>query len=236
MYSRKATMQLNVDYALVEALRLTKATETPGGLLAYDINCQYCLKLRKRIKKGPYLSLDRSFPLDFVIGLFHVHGHKDECLARFAPTYFPGAGATSGEILESLWSQMNPSARSTRNMTLGRRADTLDALAWYNNLRKLEGLRSPSPKQLLRATTEVSEAEKHMKHVRNSTILGRPEGFVSLLSTLFELLPELVGFLVQHGKFGLAVFEARDEMRHNGLRERGIVLEKLAEQRGWVIA
>ncbi|KAJ3518426.1 hypothetical protein NMY22_g13683 [Coprinellus aureogranulatus] len=168
---QKGERQLNVDYALVEALRLTKATDTPGGLLAYDVNCQYCLKLRKRIKKGPYLSLDQSFPLDFVIGLFHVHGHKDD-----------------GKILESLWSQMNPSGRTTRNMTLGRRADTLDALAWYNNLRKLEGLgkrvayfcgpgSDPSvcslaialPKQLSRATAEVSEAEKHMKHVRNST-------------------------------------------------------------------
>ncbi|KAJ3507665.1 hypothetical protein NMY22_g16859 [Coprinellus aureogranulatus] len=65
---QKGERQLNVDYALVEALRLTKATETPG-----------------ENQEGPYLSLDRSFPLDFVIGLFHVHGHKDECLARFAP-------------------------------------------------------------------------------------------------------------------------------------------------------
>lgn len=131
---------MNVDYASSEALKLTKVFDTTGALLAYDVNCQYCIHFRKRMKKGPYLSLDKSFPIDFVIGLFHVHGHKDECLARFAPTYLPGSGATSGEILESLWSQLNGAARTTRHMTLGTRADTVDACMYYNNLRKLEGL------------------------------------------------------------------------------------------------
>ena len=37
------------------------------------------------------------------IGLFHVHGHKDECMPMFAMTYIPGAGNVDGEILETLW-------------------------------------------------------------------------------------------------------------------------------------
>ncbi|KAJ3533262.1 hypothetical protein NMY22_g7406 [Coprinellus aureogranulatus] len=166
---QKGEKQLCVDYAVVESYILTRALDTPGGLLAYDVNCQYCIRFRKRIKKGPYLSLSRAFPIDFVIGLFHVHGHKDECLARFAPTYFPGSGATSGEILESLWSQLNPAGRTTRHMNLGRRADSIDACMYYNNLRKLEGLPVLLPKQLSIAQAELKEAEVHLQHVKDST-------------------------------------------------------------------
>ncbi|KAF8815489.1 hypothetical protein BYT27DRAFT_7036969, partial [Phlegmacium glaucopus] len=48
-----------------------------------------------------------SLSVDHVIGLFHVHCHKDECFLRFAPSFIPGLGIVIGEILESLWSNLN---------------------------------------------------------------------------------------------------------------------------------
>lgn len=133
---------MNVDYAVCQAIRNTNANKTPGVLLAYDVNCQYCIHFRDRIKHNPTLRriCPSDLSVDFVVGLFHVHGHKDECLSRFAPTFFPGAGVTSGEIIESLWSVLNGAANITRKMTLAHRAEFLDACMQDNNWQKLLGL------------------------------------------------------------------------------------------------
>lgn len=133
---------MNVDYALCQAMRNTNADKTPGVVLAYDVNCQYCINFRQRIEQNPFLArlCPTDLLIDFVIGLFHVHGHKDECLYRFAPTYFPGAGVNPGEIIESLWGVLNGAANITRNMTLAHRAEFLDACMQDNNWRKLLGL------------------------------------------------------------------------------------------------
>lgn len=133
--------QVNVDYAICEALKTTRAHATNGVILAYDINCQYSINFRKRFLESRYLFYPESLPIDFVVGLFHVHGHKDECLARFAPTFLPGSGITSGEILESLWSTTNGAARITRNMTLVGRREALNACLQDSNRRKMQGLR-----------------------------------------------------------------------------------------------
>lgn len=138
MYLTNVTQrQKNVDYAVCQAFRTTKAHKTPSALIAYDVNCQYCVNFCKRIEKGRYLKCDPDFPVDFVIGLFHVHGHKDDCLSRFTPTFFPGAGVTSGEILESLWSTTNGAAKRSRNMLMSRRWEYLDACMLDNNRRKM---------------------------------------------------------------------------------------------------
>jgi hypothetical protein len=47
---------------------------------------------------------------------------------------------TSGEILESLWSQLNGAANITRTMTIGNRAEMLDACMADINWRKLQGM------------------------------------------------------------------------------------------------
>ncbi|KAJ3531308.1 hypothetical protein NMY22_g8207 [Coprinellus aureogranulatus] len=155
---QKGERQLNVDYALCQALKSTKAHKTPGVVFAYDVNCQYSVNFHRRVEKGKYLRYDPSLPLDFVIGLFHVHGHKDECLSRFAPTYFPGAGVTSGEILESLWSNLNGAAKITRNMLKFGRWEMINACAEDSNIRKLQSQASALVKQRDLARIEVQKA------------------------------------------------------------------------------
>lgn len=159
--------QVNVDYAVCQAIKSTKADETSGIRLAYDINCQYSINFVKRVQRNPYLWIPPHQLLEFVIGLFHVHGHKEECLSRFAPTFHPGCGVTSGEILESLWSTTNGASKITRNMTKLGRAETLNACMQDNNRRKLQDLgevhlpfttclslfSSPSPSRFPKAPT-----------------------------------------------------------------------------------
>jgi len=50
----------------------------------YDINCQYCIHLRERIESNDLLNIPDHIEILHAIGLFHVHGHKDECLYRWA--------------------------------------------------------------------------------------------------------------------------------------------------------
>ncbi|KAF6744664.1 hypothetical protein DFP72DRAFT_825364, partial [Ephemerocybe angulata] len=137
---QKGERQVNVDLAVSEAAETTNSSSTPGTRIAYDIGCQYCINFRQRMKDGPYSGITEKMEVQFLIGLFHVHGHKEECLARYASTFCPGTGVASGEILESLWSTLNGAADMTRNMTLAHRAETLDACMADSNWRKLQSM------------------------------------------------------------------------------------------------
>ncbi|KAJ3533206.1 hypothetical protein NMY22_g7429 [Coprinellus aureogranulatus] len=165
---QKGERQKNVDYAVIEALRNTNAFKLPGGLLAYDVNCQYCVKFRQRIEAARYLKCDPNYPIDFVIGLFHVHGHKDECLSRYAPTFLPGAGVTSGEILESLWHTTNGAALITRNMLLGGRWELLDACMQASNEKKSQDLPGFLERQLALAREQLQEASADFERLNKS--------------------------------------------------------------------
>ncbi|TEB28894.1 hypothetical protein FA13DRAFT_1632868 [Coprinellus micaceus] len=151
--------QAHGDYSLCQAAKTTRANETPGVLFAYDVNCQFCVNFRSRVLKGRYLDFPSNLALVFLIGLFHVHGHKEECLPRFAPTFCPGAGVASGEIIESLWSTLNGIAGIIRTMTLANRSDLLDACMADSNLKKLQGMVSFLVRQYSRAQVEGELAE-----------------------------------------------------------------------------
>lgn len=94
----RGEQQKNVDWALLEAIRTTGVTSEQGVRFIYDIMCQYFQHLFDRISH----LLPPDLDIDPAIGLFHVHGHKEECFYRFASSFIPGAGIVAGEILESL--------------------------------------------------------------------------------------------------------------------------------------
>lgn len=106
-------------------------------IVLYDIMCQYHVNLKKRIKKSAVLSIPSSLQICPGIGLFHVHGHKEECLYRFGPTYISGAGQVDGEILETLWATLNEISRSTQTATLANRIEVLDDHMGDNNWKKM---------------------------------------------------------------------------------------------------
>ncbi|PPQ87765.1 hypothetical protein CVT25_015008 [Psilocybe cyanescens] len=132
----KGEQQKNVDFSFLMALASTLVHPDQGSMVIYDIICQYFIYLLQRIGN----LLPASLKLDRAIGMFHVHAHKDECFFRFAPTFIPGAATVCGEILESLWSNLNPISRAARTATLAHRAELLDDHACDSNHKKALGI------------------------------------------------------------------------------------------------
>ena len=128
---------MNMDWSLCEALATTHVGRIKYALDIYDIICQYYLHLLERIDRNPFLSIPEHLELLHAIGLFHIHGHKDECLYRFATNYVPGAGVVDGEILETLWSVLNTISAGTRTASLAHRTEILDDHMNDSNWKKM---------------------------------------------------------------------------------------------------
>jgi hypothetical protein len=129
---------MNMDWSLCEALATSNVGRIKSVLDIYDIACQYCIHLQKRIDTNPHLNVPDHIEMLFGIGLFHVHGHKDECLYRWATSYIPSAGIVDGEVLETLWSVLNMVSPSTRTATLAHRTEILDDHMNDSNWKKLQ--------------------------------------------------------------------------------------------------
>jgi len=134
---QKGERQMNMDWSLCEALASTNVSGIDSVLHIYDIGCQYHIHLRDRINTNPLLEVDDKIKLVEAIGLFHVHGHQDECLYRYATSYIPGAGIVDGEIMETLWAILNTVSPSTRTATQAHRTEILDDHMGDSNFKKL---------------------------------------------------------------------------------------------------
>ena len=111
-------------------------------LLMYDIMCQWYPKFPQRIASaqealGVAPDFLQTLTIKRGIGLFHVHGHIKECYARYAPSFIIGAGVVDGEVIETLWSVLNDTARSARSMTWWSRQEYLDTHMGDSNWKKL---------------------------------------------------------------------------------------------------
>lgn len=129
---------MNMDWSLCEALATTHVGRIKCAMDIYDIACQYWVHLQERIDMNPFLHLPEDIQLIFAIGLFHVHGHKDECLYRWATSYVPGAGVVDGEVLETLWSVLNTVSGGTRTASLAHRTEILDDHMNDSNWKKMQ--------------------------------------------------------------------------------------------------
>jgi hypothetical protein len=128
----RGEQQKNVDWALLEAVRSTSVSPSQGVMLMYDIACQYYIHLKDRIGTKLPLGLE----VDRAIGSFHVHAHKEACFFRYGAAFIPGTGVCAGEILESLWSNLNTITPATRTATLAHRAELIDDHAADSNHKK----------------------------------------------------------------------------------------------------
>ncbi|KAF8799524.1 hypothetical protein BYT27DRAFT_7227815 [Phlegmacium glaucopus] len=129
----RGEQQKNIDYSFLQALKTTNINPAQGTMLIYDIACQYFIHLQQRIGH----LLPAGLHIDRAIGLFHVHGHKDDCFFRYAPSFIPGTGVVAGEILESLWAGMNTITPAMRTATLAHRAEMTDDHGSDSNHKKL---------------------------------------------------------------------------------------------------
>lgn len=124
--------QKNGDWSILEAILATGVDPEQGLMLYYDIVCQYFVHFRDRIGH----LLPQGLNVDRAIGLFHVHAHKEACFFRYAASFIPNTGVCAGEILESLWSNLNTITPSTRTATLAHRAEMIDDHANDSNHKK----------------------------------------------------------------------------------------------------
>ncbi|KIN94246.1 hypothetical protein M404DRAFT_35256 [Pisolithus tinctorius Marx 270] len=122
---QKGERQLNMDYSLANALSYNMAGIN-CVLCFYDINCSYMTNLRKRVGNSTFIDIPNSMQIMPGIGIWHVHGHKQECYARHAPLFMQGAGWVDGEIIETLWSLLNVASTSARGMSSPHRQELLD--------------------------------------------------------------------------------------------------------------
>jgi hypothetical protein len=134
----KGEQQKCIDYSVSEAFQTTNCVGVRKALEIYDIMCQYYKKMDERFIAGKgYISCPPVIDFEKAIGMFHVHGHQDDCLFRFATNFVKGAGMVDGEILETLWSTLNGISPSMRTATLAHRSEVLDDHMNDSNWKKI---------------------------------------------------------------------------------------------------
>ncbi|KAG2108071.1 uncharacterized protein F5147DRAFT_745887 [Suillus discolor] len=122
---QKGERQMNMDYALCEALKLN-AKGIRRVLTFYDVNCQYHKHLQDHIADSPLLKMHPELEITPGIGLWHVHGHQDSCYVRYASNFIQGAARIDGEIMETLWVPLNIISPVARGMGTPHRKECLD--------------------------------------------------------------------------------------------------------------
>lgn len=153
----KGEQQKNMDFAFLQAINFIGLDPDQGAMLIYDIACQYMVHFLERIGSR----LPEGLTVESAIGLFHVHAHKDSCFFRFATSFIPGAGNVAGEILESLWSNLNAISPSARTATLAYRSELLDDHACDSNHKKAVGMRAALCTRAIDAEKTLQDAEQY---------------------------------------------------------------------------
>ncbi|KIK13176.1 hypothetical protein PISMIDRAFT_119407, partial [Pisolithus microcarpus 441] len=133
---QKGERQLNMDYSLTHALSYNM-TSINHVLCFYNINCKYMKNLWRRVNSSDLLHLPPSMRITAGIGMWHVHGHKQECYTWYSLLFIKGSGWVDGEIIETLWSTLNIVSASTCGMTTPHCQELLDFQMNDSNFMKM---------------------------------------------------------------------------------------------------
>lgn len=137
---QKGKRQMNIDWSFCEAMRLSNSSKTPWTMHIYDVECQYWKNFLVWVDTNKYLEVAPDLKLKHAIGLFHVHGHQENCLYEYATSFIKGAGILDGEVLETLWSPLNAIFKSMRTASLAHRAEVFDDHKGNSNWKKMTGI------------------------------------------------------------------------------------------------
>jgi hypothetical protein len=124
-----------MDYSICQALK-----RFPWHLLVliiYDICCQWIIHFRERVSESEFLELSDSIGITGAIGKFHLAAHIPECFPLFTLNFIEGAGQVDGEILETLWSNMDEVAGLAQAMSLAHHQEVVDDHMNDSNWRKM---------------------------------------------------------------------------------------------------
>lgn len=134
-----AKSQKNMDYSIFKALNFN-TSGIEAALICYDVMCQWSVHMKDRVTGSRHLKIPDGLELRLGIGLFHIHGHQDTCLARYSPSFIEGGRQIDGETIETLWAPLNEISRSTRGMSTSHRREVIDDHMNDSNWKKLIGL------------------------------------------------------------------------------------------------
>ena len=137
-----------MDYCLCKAYSYGDLSEAEFIVFGYDVNCQFCVNHPARIERNSdwiHHPEGLEGKIYYVIGTFHVHGHRPECFHRYATYFLKHAGWRSAEILEVRWSVLNKAASSLRYMTIPHMFEMLDALMNDINWKTMVGIGGSHP-------------------------------------------------------------------------------------------
>ena len=93
--------------------------------------------MKDRVAGSTHLRIPDGLELRLGIGLFHIHGHQDTCLARYSPSFIEGGRQIDGETIETLWAPLNEISRSTRGMLTSHCREVIDDHMNDSNWKKL---------------------------------------------------------------------------------------------------
>ncbi|KAF8164789.1 hypothetical protein B0H34DRAFT_670799 [Crassisporium funariophilum] len=160
----KGEQQKNVNFSFLQALTIIGIEIEQGVMLIYDIVCQYIIHLLDRIG----VHLPTGLTIERAIDHLHVHAHKDDCFYRFITTFIPGAAICAGQILESLWSNLNAISPTVRTATLPHRAEMLDDHCCDSNHKKMLAMTETLCSRHVTATATVSKSDTYFLNISST--------------------------------------------------------------------
>lgn len=177
-----------MDYSFCQALK--QVPGVPRVTIFYDVMCQWWKNFFRRVMRNrDYLHVPTLVEIQRAIGSFHVHGHRKECFPRFTTLFIEGIGVVDGEVIERLWSRLNPIAPFTRSMTNAHRQETIDAHMNDQNWNKIINMGKPLLLPL-RLSLSITLFSVHTIHKRWKTISKLYEDskkeFIDFKSSLTE--------------------------------------------------
>jgi len=154
-----------MDYSIFKALNLNM-DGIEVALICYDVMCQWSVHMKDRVAGSSHLKIPSGLELRLGIGLFHIHGHQDTCLARYSPSFIEGGCQIDGKTIETLWALLNEISRSTRGMSTSHHREVIDNHMNDSNWKKLVDL---GELPLIGATSELTEVIQSMLYLNTTT-------------------------------------------------------------------
>ncbi|KAI6112665.1 hypothetical protein F5141DRAFT_1063058 [Pisolithus sp. B1] len=131
----------------------------------------------RRVDNTKFLEIAPSLRIVVGIRMWHVHGHKKECYARYFPLFIRGSGWVDGEIIETLWSTLNIVSTSTCGMTSPHHQELLDFQMNDSNFMKMIHMISSLLQKLKVAQAVVTLAREAFERLNEAVPSSKQENW-----------------------------------------------------------
>ena len=109
-----------------------------------------------------------EFDIIGAVGKLHLGAHILECFWKFSLNFILGAGQVDGEVLETLWSELDKVAGFVRGMSVSHRQEVLDDMMMDSNWKKLVAMPQFLTAKLDHARTGLMETKEAFESLSQS--------------------------------------------------------------------